>query len=478
MTTTAASITPDPLDFYRTLEFFQGAPDTEIAWMVAHGTELHLNTGEHFAHEDQPTPGFYVMLEGELQITRTVNNYVQVMGTTPPGIIGGEMALLFGSVSNIGACALVPSRLLFFTPEQFRLIFGATPKLATRIMHIAAGRTQGYATNVIQQEKMAALGKLSAGLAHELNNPAAAVRRAVGSLRERLPQLQAQIIELNRLGLSGEQITELVAYQQQCNDASEPRRVLSPLEQSDREEELGLELEAHGIANAWELAPVFVAAGATAEQLHTLASKLPAQNLGAVLVWLATALDTTSLLDEIQSSTQRISDLVQAIKSYTYRDQGKVQDVDINRDLDTTLTVLRYKLKKGSVEVVRQYDPDLPIIQARGSELNQVWTNLIDNAIDAVNNNGRIQIITRREQGFVMVEVADDGAGIPADVRPRIFEPFFTTKGVGSGTGLGLDISYRIIQEHRGTIEVFSRPGQTRFIVRIPEQQAPPSPPA
>lgn len=455
-------------DAYATLEFLQGKPADEIAWLFAHGREAVIAEGTFFFREGMPSESFYLVLEGEMQVTRSRDGVEKVMGTTPAGVVGGELSLLFQSESNINACALVPTRLLILDEPQFRAMFGAAPTLAAHVLRIATGRAQGYATNVVQQEKMAALGKLSAGLAHELNNPAAAVRRAADTLNTTLPVLQRRVVNLNALGLTHDQIAELATFQQSLAQCTLERPALSALELSDREDELGDWLAEHEVAQAWELAATFAHANITRDKLATAVQHVPAAAVPTVLEWLATSLDTTSLLTDIQQSANRISDLVLAIKNYTYRDQGKVQDVDINKGLDTTLSVLGYKLKKGSIQVERRYDPNLPIIAARGGELNQVWTNLIDNAVDALNGAGNITLVTRSENGFVMVEVADNGPGIPPDVRPRIFEPFFTTKDVGSGTGLGLDISYRIIEEHHGSIEVDSRPGLTRFIIRLP----------
>lgn len=449
---------------------FEGVPASEVQWMIDHSEERQVAEGEVFFQEGVPNNEFCIVLEGEMQISRIQDGRERVVGTTPRGIIGGEIGLLYNRESRITSRAIVPTTLMVFQAREFRAMFGAAPTIASRVLEIGAKRTQGFTTNAVQQEKMAALGKLSAGLAHELNNPAAAARRSADSLRETLPTLQAQIVRLNSLGLSHDQINDLVACQQELSGNATDKAVLSPLEQSDREDTMGDWLEEHDIARAWDLAAGFVNANVSVEQLDGLAAKLPSDSLSDVFQWLYTALEATTLLNEMQQSTQRISDLVGAIKSYTYLDRGAVQDVDINKGLDTTLAVLKYKLKKGSITLSREYDPKLPHIQARGGELNQVWTNLIDNAIDALSGEGHIQIITRAEKGFVMVEVTDDGPGIPADVQPRIFEPFFTTKEVGSGTGLGLDITYRIIQEHHGSIEVETRPGCTRFIVRLPEK--------
>lgn len=456
------------------IALFADAPAAELDWLLQHSTEVHLDTGAFFVKENDPGDRFYIVLDGELQVTRTMNGQEIVLGTTPRGIIGGEISLLHGAPSHISARAIAPSRLLVLDRDTFRAMFAACPTISSQVVQIAAQRTQGLATVLTQQEKMAALGKLSAGLAHELNNPAAAARRAAHSLHETMPRLQQQTMQLNGLGLRVEQITHLIMFQQQATARAGTMQPLAPLEQSDREDELGAWLqqqlppdwEQAGGLGAWEMAASFVTAGVTLDELIGLVATLPPNSTSNVLAWLHSTLEANGLLHAIEQSTRRISDLVGAVKAYTYMDQAPVQEVDIQKGLEDTLKVLNHKLKQ--VKVLREYEPELPRIMAQGGELNQVWTNLIDNAIDAMSGVGTLRVITRRENDFVMVEVADSGAGIPPDVLPRIFDPFFTTKEVGVGTGLGLDISYRIIQQHNGTIEVHSQPGHTRFIVRLP----------
>jgi len=316
-----------------------------------------------------------------------------------------------------------------------------------------------------QQEKLATLGKLSAGLAHELNNPAAAARRAARTLWETLPTLHAETLRLSHLGLSEAQLSTLVAFQRQAHDRL-AAAALPALEQSAREEEIGAWLHRQDIRDGWRMAEAFVSAGVTLDDLAALTGRFTSEQVEEVLDWLYNTFETVDLLDEIEQSTRQISDLVAAVKSYVYMDQAPLQNVDVHQGLESTLTVMRHKLQ--DIEVIRDYDRDLPTIQARSSELNQVWTNLIDNAIGAMQGEGQLTLITHRTADFVTVEVADSGPGIPPDVMPHLFEPFFTTKGVGIGTGLGLDISQRIVQQHNGTIEVQSRPGNTRFIVRLP----------
>lgn len=450
------------------IPLFDGIPEAELQWLFAHSVEQDLETGTFFFREHGPAETFYIVLEGELQITRDINGQMTVMGTTPRGIIGGEQSLLNNINSAVSARAIVPSRLMVLTKDHFRAMFGACPILSARILHIAGQRAFGYATVVKQQEKMSALGQISAGLAHELNNPAAAVRRAVMTLRDAIPALQEQTISLHDLGLSSNQIGDLRVFQKEIINRALTAQPLAPLEQSDREDAIGTWLDEHGIDDAWEMASAFVTACLTQDELEELVQRLSIQGVTAVFAWLHSTLNTVSALDEIEQCGRRISDLVGAVKSYTYMDQAPIQEVNIHHGLDNTLKILQHKL--GQITILREYDPNLPLIQARGGELNQVWTNMIDNAIDALNGTGEIHLITRGENDFVMIEVADNGPGIPQEVMPHLFEPFFTTKDVGLGTGLGLDISYRIIQLHDGSIEVQSKPGQTRFIIRLPHR--------
>ena len=445
---------------------FEGLPEDELSWLLAHSYTENLAAGESFFKENGPAERFYIVLEGELQVTRNIDGQEMVLGTNPPGIMGGELSLLYGTPSNVTAQAILPSQLLVLDKRSFRELFSTCPSLGSRIFRTAIERTQGFASVVKQQEKMAALGKLSAGLAHELNNPAAAALRAAKNLAELLPLVQAQSLQVNSSGLTEQQLERLTQLQLQAVEHARRKQPLSALEQSDRETELGDWLSEQGIRQPWEVASAFVSAGITLDELKNGAADLSEGEKADALQWLHKALEAQHLLNEIQQSMQRISELVSAIKAYTYMDQARLIEVDIHKDLENTLTVLSHKLKR--VKVNRQYDPRLPRLIARGGELNQVWTNLIDNAIDAMQGQGELSLITRCENSFVMVEVTDNGAGISPELLPRLFEPFFTTKEVGGGTGLGLDISYRIVKGHNGTIEVQSQPGHTRFIVRLP----------
>jgi signal transduction histidine kinase len=449
------------------INLFDDLTDDELGWLLANTQEQMLAKGELFIREGDLADRFYIVLDGELQIVRSIDGKETVMGTTPRGIMGGELSILNGIRSNVTAYAIVPSRLLVFGLSAFRQLFAACPPLGTKVLQTAAQRMQGYASYLTQQEKMAALGKLSAGLAHELNNPAAAAQRAVQSLHDLLPAFQRRSLSLCIAGLNRDQIIGLADYQARVADRLSSLPALSTIERSDREDALGDWLEGHGVPDAWNRAAGMVAFGVSVEELAGLKAGLPDEAVGDSLAWLSESLGVGGLLDEIGLSTRRISELVGAVKSYTYMDQGQLQEVDINRDLANTLTVLGHKLRHG-VTVIREYDSELPRIMGRGSELNQVWTNLIANAVEAMEGQGTLRVITRCEERFAMVEVADDGPGIAPEVLPRIFEPFFTTKGVGAGTGLGLDISYRVIRQHGGTIEVQSMPGNTRFIVRLP----------
>jgi signal transduction histidine kinase len=316
-------------------------------------------------------------------------------------------------------------------------------------------------------EKMAALGKLTAGLAHELNNPVAAAVRGAGLLRESIQNLNSLVWKLSGLQLSKEQMRMLADAQCHLLDRSQAATGEDLLERSDQEEDLAQWLEANQIPDGWKLVPALVGAGLDRSWLDQAAQSLGSQTLSDVLAWLEGNYMVDALIGEIEQSAKRMSELVQAIRVSAYQDK-KPQEVDVHAGLENTLVILSHKLRDG-VKVMREYDPDLPRVYAFGSELAQVWTNLIDNSIDALGGSGTIWIRTAHDEETVTVEIADNGPGIPEEILPRIFEPFFTTKEAGKGTGLGLDISHRIVvNRHHGEMQVESRPGDTRFRVRLP----------
>ena len=324
-----------------------------------------------------------------------------------------------------------------------------------------------------QSEKLATLGKLSAGLAHELNNPAAAAQRGAAQLQAAVSHLQQTHLKLGELDLTASQLASLLSLDRLAQERARQPADMESLTRSDRESELEAWLDDRGVENAWEAAPTLVDLGYGCSELETVVASFAPSQFRAVIDWLNYTYIIYSLLEEIGQGTGRIAELVKALKGYTYLDQAPIQTVDLHEGLDSTLVILRSKLKQG-ITVHREYTADLPHIQARGSELNQVWTNILDNAIGALNGSGEITLRTRYDDDWVIVEIEDNGPGIREDVLPNLFEPFFTTKPPGQGTGLGLNISHNIVvQKHQGRIDVASQPGQTRFEVRLPVDCSP-----
>ena len=322
-----------------------------------------------------------------------------------------------------------------------------------------------------QSEKLATLGRLSAGMAHELNNPAAAAQRGAGQLVATFSQLQQTHLNLGKLELTDEQLDTLLELNQLAKERAKQPTNMDALARRDLESELEAWLEGQSVEDAWDAAPSLVNLGYNQAELKKLIAEFNPSQFTAVIDWLNSTHTIYSLLEEIGQGTGRISELVKALKDYTYLDQAPIQQVDVHEGLDSTLVILRSKLKAG-VNVHREYDQKLPEIEAYGSELNQVWTNLIDNAIDAMNGQGEINIRTYLEDQWVVVEIVDNGSGIPAEIQPNLFDPFFTTKAPGKGTGLGLNISHNIIvQKHHGRIDIYSKPGETCFAVRLPINQ-------
>jgi len=338
-------------------------------------------------------------------------------------------------------------------------------------VRLIAPIAQAAQSSVLQQEKLAALGTLSAGLAHELNNPAAAARRTASELADAMETLQDTAHQFVSSGLEREQVARLVELQQAARKAAAETASGDAMDAADREDALAAKLDELG-ADGWRLAEPLARAGVDDAWLEQVAEAAGGARVAA-LEWVAASLTATGLVAELHESTARISELVSAIKDYTHMDRAAVAEVDLHEGLDSTLTILGYRLKKGSITVERHYDRTLPRVTAHGSELNQVWTNLIVNSLDAIDGQGTITITTRRSTaGGVAVEIADDGPGIPPEQQSRVFEPFFTTKGVGEGSGLGLDIVRRIVAGHRGDITLRSQPGATVFTVTLPAAAA------
>jgi signal transduction histidine kinase len=455
-------------DALREIPVFAGLPDEQFSWLVSQFEEVRLDAGEVFLREGDPADWLFVMLEGEVQFHRE-----SVPDSPTFTVRAGEVSgvLPYSRLTRVGgtARAVLPTRAARLHRRFFPELLQRLPDLGQRLVALMSDRIRETAKAEQQRDKLMALGKLSAGLAHELNNPAAAARRATSSLREFIETVRGASLRLGRHPLSNEQREFIVAFEREAGKYQAPPEA-DPLVQSDREERITEWLEAHRVTESWKLASVLAEADVETPKLDTLLAVLGEAPLGDALTRITSLLTIGRLVGEIENSVTRISELVRAIKDYSYMDQAPLQEVDIHQGVESTLTILGHRLKQG-VTVVRDYDKAIPRVCVYGGELNQVWTNLMDNAIDAMQGKGQLRVRTARELDRVLVEIGDNGPGVPAEIQGRIFEPFFTTKGVGEGTGLGLDTVCRIVRKHHGEIKLESRPGDTRFQVRIPIAQ-------
>ena len=453
----------------RSVPLFAELSDEQLNWIIAHSTEIDLTAGTQLFKDGTPANNFFVLLNGTLEITKQVDGVASVLATHQAGAYTAEVPILSGSPYIADSKALIDSVVMAISAENFKQMLKVCPQVATIMLPNMGQRVEGLQKLTQQHERMAALGKLSAGLAHELNNPAAAATRAATQMRQAFTSLLAATLELtSQVGLNGEQLEHLITLRNDLAQKAATPIHLDPLDQSDREDELNTWLEDHEVQEGWELAPALVEVGVDTEWLDTLAAQLATIELNKPLSWLVGTLQFASLLNTVEQGTFRISELVKAVKTYSYMDQAPIQDIDVREGLESTLTILGHKLR--SINVTREYASNPPRINGFGTELNQIWTNLLDNAADALKNtpNAHIWVRIRTEQNWVVVEIADNGPGVPPEIQTRVFEPFFTTKPVGEGTGLGLDTTYRTISKHKGDIKLTSRPGDTRFIVRLP----------
>src|SRR5713226_6551542 len=447
---------------------FADLPDDQIVWFLSQSRELHLKAGDSYSRQGDPADAMFVLLEGQLQGRGELGGETIIFNLKPGDVTG---LLPFSRMKQfmVSGRAETDSRALRFPASLFPDLVQKMPELTRRLVGLMSDRIRETTRIEQQKDRLAGLGKLSAGLAHELNNPASAAKRATSQLREILKRIRDASHDLGRRELTPAQKAEIEKLEASFVQRDEPPP--DALTISDLEDQIDSLLRSHGQNDLWQLAADLARRNVKPEALESLFSILDADTARAALVRIAASVEVAGLLNEIESSTARISDLVRAIKEYTYMDQAPVQNVDIVKGLETTLTILNHKLKRGIV-VQRNYPPVPLLINSFGSELNQVWTNIIDNAIDAMGGKGELRVRAYRQVPCLVVEIGDNGPGISAEIKDHIFEPFFTTKGVGEGTGLGLDTVQRIVKKHRGNIQVSSKPGDTRFQVYLPMSEA------
>ena len=462
---------PDKVEALRRVQVFADLPDEQLQWFADNSEDRRVVAGAVMFRKGDKAEAMVVYLEGEVHAYWDESDhdvvYIARAGEQATEVTG---MLPFSRMTEfqVTGYAVTDVRLLWFPVRLFPEMMQRMPVLVQRLVGIMSDRVRESTTLDQQQDKLMALGKLSAGLAHELNNPAAGATRAANDLIETLKELRAADMRLCSHDLTEQQQASIDAFESKAIDHTATAKQLNSLDQSDREDEVSTWLESHGIAESWKFSANLVEAGMDSAALDQLLGEIPPTATADVLSRVNCQLAAAKLAGEIKTATTRISELVGAIKEYSYMDQAKLQELDVHKGLDNTLLILKYKLKKKNITVTREYAESLPLIKAYGSELNQVWTNLIVNAVDAMSEGGTLKVRTRREPRDIMVEIRDNGAGIPAALRSRIFEPFFTTKPVGEGTGLGLDTVARIIRKHRGNIRFESKPGDTCFQVRLP----------
>ena len=463
---TTASTTETTYRIMRQVPMFAELNDAETEELWRASKHVTAAPGELVIQEGATGDALYIILTGTLEVTKRDGDREITLATRRACDVLGEMSLLEQAPRTASVRATETSELLAVDRDAFRHLLAMHPDAAATLLRTVAGRLRSTEASLVQSDKLAALGTLAAGLAHELNNPAAAIQRSTGYLSEAFETWRRRTVELSMLEMSAGERHGLVTLEQGIADCRNARR---PDGEARKEESrLSDRLDALGVGEAWEVAPPLAAYGWTVERLEPLLATFAGPHLDPVLQWLGAGLSAQQLMEEIDRASKAISNIVRSVKSYAYLDQAPVQDVDIPMSLDDTLMILNHKIKQG-IAVTRMYEPALPRIEAYAGELNQVWTNLIDNAIQAMGGAGELEVGAKRLGEEVEVLIADSGPGIPEEIGRRIFEPFFTTKAQGVGTGLGLHIAHNIVvNRHRGRIGFTSRPGRTEFRIVLP----------
>ena len=454
-------------DFLRKIPIFSDLSAVDLRRLCGMAEEIRLSTGELLFEEGEVGDLAYVIMKGQIEISKISDGTTVLLAVRGIGELIGEMALLEDAPRMASAKAASDCQLLSIGREQLEELLSSSPSSARAMLRTIIGRLRETEALLRQKEKLAQLGTMAAGMAHELNNPASAVQRGSAQLAWAVKQILEIPTAFRQLGLDAVQMQELDRRLRDMSRRAQLPEPLDPLERSDREEIIEDWLEARKIENRAVQAPELAGMGYEIEDLEELEQSFPGPHLQAVVDLLCAAYVAYKVLREIAQGSGQIAAIVKAMKSYVYLDQAPVQDVDIHEGLENTLVILKHKLKRG-IRVHRDFAGELPQVRAYGSELNQVWTNLIDNAVDAMEGQGDIRIRTRIEDSWVTVEVEDNGPGIPEELWPQIFTLFFTTKPVGQGSGQGLHISHNIVRRHGGFLEFRSQPGKTVFTVCIP----------
>ena len=454
----------------RSLFIFDGLTDEQLTELVTAGEEFVFAEGDVLFEQGAPADHWWVLLEGRVELSRRSEHEEIVLATMQqPGVWAGGFRAWSDTAGYMGwGRATSPGRAYRLPSEALGDFVRRWFPLGGHMIAAFFQTVRNIEGELRQRAGLVALGTLAAGLAHEINNPAAAAAHSAAALQESTDALLAALVSMAERSVSAEQ---LVALDRLRLEIEPPPGRLDSMALMDREEELTGWLERQGVDDAWRLAPVFVTAGVDTAWCERAADLLEGPQLGPGLHWVASTLSTTSLLSDVATSTSRVSALVEGVKSYTQMDRASLQRIDVTEGIESTLSVLAHKIGKG-ITVVRDYEEDLPHIDAHAAELNQVWTNLISNAIDAMDGEGALRLVARADGDSIVVDVGDTGPGMPDEVKDRVFEPFFTTKEVGQGVGLGLDISRRIVVDrHRGDITIESVPGNTVMSVRLPVEQ-------
>ena len=455
------------LDELRQIPLFADLSEEDLEQLYEMAETVSVPVGQFVLREGDPGDSLYVVLDGELEVTKRQGSQDVLLALYEPGQFFGEMALLEQAPRSASVRTLRESTLLMISQAAFQTLLSCSASAPLKVLHTVTTRLRSTESMLIQNEKMAALGTLAAGLAHELNNPSAAIKRSAAQLRDALAKREQLAARLGSLAIDPHRVEALGAMQAEITMRTAKAPPHDPLALSEHEDELQEWLEDHGVGEAWDLAPVLVSSGWDRDDLERLAERFSPAHLPVVISWLGAGSSVYGLLEEVGQSAEAMSEIVKAFKTYSYLDQAPIQEVDIIESLENTLVLLRPRID-ADLNITRDYD-DVPRIEAYGSELNQVWTNIIENAIDATQGHGELSLRAYTAENTVVVEIVDNGPGISPEIQPRIFEPFFTTKAPGVGTGLGLHIAYNIVvHRHRGQIQVTSRPGETRLRVALP----------